>query len=291
MTERERLLLLGKDITPGTADEVAIKTAIDNAGSGGGSSLPEPGNVGNVLTSTGEAWESAVLPKETVIVSGALTMNGDVIEVSNLSQSAQDVRAYVNAGKFVFLRAMSAGDIDKVLVEAAFSYGVDGVVIYSGVAVDTLSGNKLEIIVVQPDAGSIIVYTINTPIPSAAANGKILGVDNGKYALVDPTALSNAPLIVHGTISGSDFSLTDCTVKDVYDAKTAGRAVFLDDGDGYRWELTAAAYDSGSSLYSISFGCLKHGMTKIVAAIIGITGAASTTTGGGVIESDLTPNV
>lgn len=35
MTEREKKILCGADIKPLTADETAVKTAIDNAGSGG----------------------------------------------------------------------------------------------------------------------------------------------------------------------------------------------------------------------------------------------------------------
>lgn len=264
---------------------------------GSGGSLPTPGTAGNVLTSTGDGWESAA-PRGG---DNDFLINADVNEYFRLSNFTHDgesvdknaVTAAFNSGKQVYIVAAGTGEAEDTYISIAMSQHTGDVLVFSGIGIIP-EGNvpKWRIVsamIVSLSEGVTLQISDTLPIAINSDIGKLLMVNsNRSYELVSPSDLSNAPLIVHGTISGSDFAFTDTTVKDVYDAKTANRAVFLDDGDGFRWELTGATLDT--STYSISFGCLKHGATKIIAAIIGISGTAETTTGGGVIESDLTPN-
>lgn len=252
------------------------------------SGLPEAGADGNVLTADNGEWVSAAPKSDVYDVN--LTKYGDDYTATHdgVVVGGADIISAYNDGKNVVLKynvdgVETVGNVykceDDTIAFTCFGGGEeDFYLAYIACLLD------------EEDGDFWVDFSSNLPYSSIAADGKLLCVDHGAYELVDPTDLSNAPLIVHGTISHGDFSFTDTTVKDVYDAKVADRAVFLDDGDGYRWDLTGALYDSNSSTYSIAFGCLKHGATKIVAAIIGISGTADTTTGGSVIESDLTPN-
>ena len=256
---------------------------------GGGSSLPTPGTAGNVLTSTGTDWESAAPADNDFIVTSALDisqMSITALSAATVAQMAVAAEAHKN------IRLVATDDESGVVFSVDLNtYSDDASDFCGGAAVSLGDDTQMYCTVYISGQGTVSVemYPLcKLPFASDNENGKILGVSDGVYTLVSPSALSNATLIVHGTISNGDFSFTDTTVKDVYDAKVANRAVFLDDGDGYRWELTGAVLTSDT--YSISFGCLKHGVTKIIAAIIGISGTAETTTGGSVIESDLTPN-
>lgn len=262
------------------------------------SGLPEAGADGNVLTADNGEWVSAAPKSDVYDVN--LTKYGDDYTATHggVEIGIADIITAINAGKLIDLTYVNGSERLPVKCALTADLSSDDSLAFSGSYNDPdkyFTDGRGQYIVnllanISDDEDVWLDKTVYIPNPSAGANGKILGVADGEYALVDPTDLSNAPLIVHGTISHGDFSFTDTTVKDVYDAKVADRAVFLDDGDGYRWDLTGALYDSNSSTYSIAFGCLKHGATKIVAAIIGISGAADTTTGGSVIESDLTPN-
>ena len=306
MTIREALRKLytamcGGTTNKNTAGDLINAIATDYTG-GGGSSLPPAGADGNVLTADDGEWVSAAPQGDVYAVN--LTKIADTFTAyhNGAEIGIADIITAINAGKLIDLTFVNGSEEMPVKCALTAYLSSDDALAFSGAYNDPdkyFTDGRGQYFVnllanISDDEDVWIDKTVYIPNPSASANGKILGVDDGEYTLVDPSALSNAPLIVHGTISNGDFSFADTTVKDVYDAKVADRAVFLDTTDGARedrWDLTGAVYDSDTSLYSISFGCLKHGMTKIVAAIIGSTGAASTTTGGGVIESDLTPNV
>ena len=113
MNERERAILRGKPVVPQTADEAAIKYAIDNGG-GGGSSLPEVTSAdnGDVLTVVEGAWSKAEPSGgREFVITGDLTPTMDAsgaitaLAWSNISvSSADEVNAAIEAGKPVVLR-------------------------------------------------------------------------------------------------------------------------------------------------------------------------------------------
>lgn len=280
--------ITGKDATGMTISEIIAELNENYPEGGGGGSLPTPGTEGNVLTSNGTAWESAAPDKEIHYFGFSIgeTMETDVSVANLIDLLAQNERvvaivSVVPGTVYAYVPAVSWTPSSVYFSAIGNLGGGDTMLSFEG------SINEEE------DEWSPISTSPVVPAPTASDYLKILRVGrqsdgHGGYTYLYGLDNDKTPLIVHGTISGSTFEFTNTTVKDIYDAKVANRAVFLDDGDGFRWELTGAVVDN--STYHISFGCLKHGVTKIVAAIIGISGTADTTTGGDVIESDLTPN-
>lgn len=234
-------------------------------GSGGGSSLPSPGASGNVLTSNGSKWGSAAPRNDADVIIGA-ELDFDTLTYGTPTVSFADALAAVEAGKTVILRV----DADGTYVDCYVGAHADDYIMFVGSAV---SG---------PDSyiTCISAYGLN----ESEQDHLYL---TAMYPLTD--ASEYGPVIVHGTISSGAFAFTDTTVKDVYDAKAAGKAVYLDDTDGYRWEITFATHDSQTGVYAVGFGCIKRDVTKITVCTLGVMGQASATSGN-VLESDFTPN-
>lgn len=227
MTERERKILIGKKIDPVTADEAAIATAIDNAGSGGGGSLPEPGNAGNVLTSTGDGWESAAPQSgggEYVVTIVAETVSDETVyhaEHNGEPVTIADIFAAKQAG----------GTVIAVVAEA--DYPVEYLCLMctaqiclftnttnldsDNVIVDSFVGFASD----NDDVWAAKISSLPViPIASVSDNGKVLGVEDGEYALVD----IGSPFTVHFTTDGTNYSTTE-TAGDIVAALDAGRAV------------------------------------------------------------------
>lgn len=288
-------ILRGKDTKPQTELESAIKYAIDNAG-GGGSSLPEPGTSGNVLTSTGTGWESAEpqggnndyyvdfiygspTTTETTCadVLAALADGKNVIGKIDLGTQKLDFTlCSARADKCIFVGAVSEHDIKVIALTD--QYGAPLCEVYDREFVPKGS-NDGDILVWDDDHGKWVSAADALPSIPANSNGKVLGVDDGAYALID----SKAPLIVHGTadpLSAHTADITDdISLADIYTAAQGGRYVAfecpLDTGNVTRIPL--AGYTKNGDNYEIAFSVASN--TTGNPATIGVvfeTGQAGT---------------
>ena len=93
-------ILRGKKIKPLTEMESAVKYAIDNAGSGGGSSLPAVTSAdnGSLLGVSDGAW-AKVASTAPMVVTGT----GDMSAVT-ITTSLADIKAEFDAGRTVYLQ-------------------------------------------------------------------------------------------------------------------------------------------------------------------------------------------
>lgn len=231
----------GVNTIPEAIDKV---TSVASSG-GGGSDLPEPGVTGNVLTSTGDTWESAA-PRYIINMSNDNhpTHDSDPVEIS-------DIIAAYNSGKNCII-IYDGGMYRLASVEA------DMVVFtVSAVTENELTHELTDYMAYTwlgirdgDDAWYKFGYTI--PIPSATNNGKILGVDSGVYTLKSPAELSLAPLVIEGTVSGSTFTQTSSvTAEQVRDAIAAHRPIYIDIVGG-RFYYNAGGY-SAADAFTFSF--------------------------------------
>ena len=292
MTIREALRKLytamcGGTTNKNTAGDLINAIATDYTGGGGGS-LPTPGNVGNVLTSTGEAWESAAPADNEMVITADLDMSD--FSIGNFSEERfSRIESAFLAGKNVHL---IVNVLDEPTLNARLAFRSDDVLIFVTETMLDDDDYRYAMWVVtdhEPLVGTAYIYN-HLPNVSGGDNGKILGVDNGEYALVDPTA----PVYFNFTESSGTVTLSDnATVKDIYDARQAEKTVYLhDSGTGFDYLLTGVLYDDQSVQlpYQISAAVLKYGITKIVASSVGIGGVATASTGT-MIEADLMLNV
>lgn len=101
MTERIRRILRGKNITPKTADEAAVKYAVENGG-GGGSGLPAvtTDDNGKLLGVVGGEWNKVVT--DNGIVRVPFTIDATQAEITGSTDAVfADVLAARKAGKLV----------------------------------------------------------------------------------------------------------------------------------------------------------------------------------------------
>ena len=268
--------MCGGTTTSETAGDLINDIATDYTG-GGGSSLPEPGTAGNVLMSTGESWESNSLDqKDTDYVITADISLPDFSLTISPAENYVNITAAFNAGKTVRLIGTNEqyGVKTNVIANFEFSHGL----VFSGIA-QVGEDQKLCVVVVSEE-DDIAVATMEfrpmlTDVDSDD-NGKILGVSNGAYALVSPSALSNAPWVISGTTSGSlpsiTVSITDDPA-DIFAAAEAGREVAIDfelgqdnhvrlpianyqpsQNDGYKLAFSGSLCNSGSiACYTVEF--------------------------------------
>lgn len=185
MTERERKILIGKKIDPVTADEAAIATAIDNAGSGGGgSSLPTvtSDDNGDVLTVVEGAWaKDAPSGGEFVVefVGGgsdgyAAEHDGEPISIAEIYAAKQSGKTITGHDEHGYTQLVLAALSETI---AFFSSSVAHPV--AGQYVASFIGTH------EDDTDTWVTAEFSLPAPSADANGKVLGVEDGAYALVD----------------------------------------------------------------------------------------------------------
>ena len=207
----------GVNTIPEAIDKV---TSVASSG-GGGSDLPEPGPVGNVLTSTGTAWGSAD-PLYIINMSqdNHPTHDGDSVEIVEI------IAAY-NSGKNCIL-IYDGGMYRLASVEA-------DMVVFTASAVtgEELTDYMAYTWIGVNDAGDEwfkFGYTI--PLPTASNNGQILGVDNGAYALVSPAAIND--YVVHFTVTVDPdtqqptISTDNKSVAEIYAAIAAGKNVYAE---------------------------------------------------------------
>ena len=277
ITDREDLFwakMAGRDVdistmTPPVASSMRERLMLevaDRISHGGGSSLPPAGADGNVLTADDGEWVSAAPPAGSVIVT--LTRESDTI---TSDVSAADIVTAFNAKKPVFL--FFPAEQTCLLVSQAVDMGGGSYMVSA--AITDASGNTIYNVALSYFNGAwdYATNTVSVPsLPSASGNnGKVLGVDNGAYALVD-----QKPLILTGTWadgSGGDpntVTLPQGTLlSDIYAAAEAGRAVFLEytnDGTTTRMNLAMRGLDNGSYIFGFST-CVVMSSQPAVAAV------------------------
>lgn len=122
MTERLRKILRGGKLTPMTADEAAVKIAVDNAG-GGDAGLPAvtTDDNGKVLGVVNGAWDKTEPPAGAMVIVGNVVSGipGNITITDELS----DILAAHQAGTPVYL-SVSGTNAHLPLV-AAYADGVD----------------------------------------------------------------------------------------------------------------------------------------------------------------------
>lgn len=286
MTERERKLLRGGTFDPVTQDEAAIKYAIDNAGGGGGSDLPTPGTAGNVLTSTGDGWESAAPPESDndYIIEADLTVDiaTQSFGVSPVEHDIADVYAAAAANKNIRLIAVNDTLGIRVAIDAVLSQSQE-FFIFSG-TMTGFDGKPIAFVVTADDDKDAAVPTIKftavtvPTLPAPISNGFVLGVDNGAYALVNVM-----PYIMHATVSGSTVTLTDGDVAEAIAAKNAGRVVQLEYTDSnmgatLTLEMSGRSYTDDDNC-AASFSGNTCDTTAITTEVIMLFKSSGTTTG------------
>ena len=268
MTERERLILKGKDVAPATADEAAIKTAIDNAGSGGGTELPEPGTAGNVLTSTGEAWVSAAPADNIYAVNVTKLSDSWLVYHGGTEIGVSDIVAAVQAGKTVDLTFVNGSGAKPIKCELAVDESAANSLVFTSTYNDpdkyfTNTRGQYNVTVLAMIQGNVdrwMYYEQFIPNPRGVDIGKVLtvvsdGDDGGKYVL----ETNKDPLILTGTEgANSAFEITGATLAEIYAAATAGKYVAVDIpisdfGVTVRVPLIGYNYDSADDKYAFSF--------------------------------------
>lgn len=152
MTERLRKILKGGKLAPKTADEAAVKYAVDNAG-GGGSELPAVTNAdnGKVLGVVGGAWDKMEAAKEPLVVEFTATESGGSISVSTTTL-VTEILAAKAAGRDV-VGTVDLGAYKQEFPLTAYGPGLsgDGLVGFGGVIPDS-GDKKSSIFSVQGDA-------------------------------------------------------------------------------------------------------------------------------------------
>lgn len=224
---------------------------------GGGSSLPTPGTAGNVLTSTGTAWESAEPSDNDFPVTAVLTAGESGFTVTQVSKSTAQIKSAFDAGKKVHLvidGSILGATIDLPMTEIASDdhawfageFSVGGVT------------PAVCIVEINQDADPEMAVVELPPAFDATDIGKQLGVvSDGNGGAAMSWLDSKSPLIVHGEVNASAATITDSglTLADIYNAAEAGRSVYyecsLDTNSKTRLSLASRTLDNGA--YELTF--------------------------------------
>ncbi|MBR3739627.1 MAG: hypothetical protein IKN04_04105 [Clostridia bacterium] len=152
----------------------------------GGGSLPDPGAAGNVLTSTGDGWESAEPSGGAYPIEFS---GGDTPENPfGANKSIADIITAIQAGKNVYGYVVENGfktiyTLHAYAAESNMLGFISNDVVDDGVeSVDTIMGMVADNTDTWVKTGTVIN---GMPAAAASDNGKFLGVVNGNYALVD----------------------------------------------------------------------------------------------------------
>lgn len=217
-------ILRGKKIKPLTEMESAVKYAIDNAGSGGGSSLPAVTSAdnGDLLGVVEGAW-AKVKPTtggETFTVT--LTFESDAWTADKTI--AEILEAY-EVGK----RCVATTDEDDLTLEFDLCAVANGAVQFNSAWAST--DTKIDLFSGFVDGGDDIWMRQTTkvsaelPAVTSSDNGSLLGVTNGNWAKVDPpTEIIYVPFTVTEN-QGTYTATTDANYLDVETAALAGKSV------------------------------------------------------------------
>ena len=233
-------------------------------GSGSGS-LPTPGTAGNVLTSTGTEWESAEPTDNDFVVTS--TLDWSQMSITALSESTvAQMAAAAEAHKNVRLIATD-DELGVVFSVDLNTYSNDASDFVGGGAVSLADDTNMYCTVYISRQGtvSVIPYQMHElPAASASENGKLLGVVNGAYSLVD----SKIPLVLTLSLDNGDLVIDNATASEIYAAYTAHRPVYIDYPPmSSRSYLTIASY-TDSEHYSFGFFNAALSGTDIQIAVI-----------------------
>lgn len=202
---RMEQILNGENITPENRSEYYVKEAIDNAGSGGGGSLPAPGTAGNVPTSTGTEWVSAAPKASEYVINGTLAVDlaTGTVSVSGIDISKADLDAAIAAYDNVRVRLTQTTPFEIVVNGDYTEKGLEGsATLYYFNAPIELNGD-------YRIAYFYLKYT----------TGGDLSVHLDFVSFAD-----SVPYIVHITQNGTTFSTTE-TCAQIAAAFTAGKAI------------------------------------------------------------------
>lgn len=244
-------ILRGKKIKPLTEMESAVKYAIDNAGSGGGSSLPAVTSAdnGDLLGVVEGAWGKVDPPTGGETFTVTLTNENDTWTAN---KTIAEILTAHEAGK----NCVAVGPYGEDEMGLSFS---------APLALASSTMNVVQFVGL-PDSGTIIIasganaetdkWEVNPvelpklPDVTASDNGSLLGVSGGAWAKV----ASTAPMLVTGTADGTSVTITTA-LADIKAAFDAGRTVYLS-SMGMRFSLVYC--EEEASAITIIFTTLAY---------------------------------
>lgn len=215
--------MCGGTTNKNTAGDLIDAIATDYTG-GGGSDLPPAGADGNVLTADDGEWVSAApsaVNNDYIVVfaNGAVTHDGNAVRAS-------EIIAEKTAGKNVILQY---SDVD-------FSCAMcdESAIVFSGGIYNmetSLEEQYTFLGIVGAESDSWMYYKLGMPLAGESNNGKILGVDNGEYALLSPSAVNDYVVTLTVTVDPDTQDATisaDKSVAEIYAAIDAGKNVYAE---------------------------------------------------------------
>jgi hypothetical protein len=222
-----------------------VAERIGSGDDGGGSDLPAVDN-DYIITATFTPEEVEVVAYSNILHDGESVTLADVI-------------AAVESGKNVRVIAtdnMSVG----ITLDFVSTLAITGSAVYLIGLSEYSRGMQLLVMRLYEDDGEIVAESASftqPPYVSAANNGKILGVDNGRYSLLSPEAVNDYEVVLTSTGPG-EYAATHngnaVSVSDVIAAAVAKKNVFVTHTDsGVTVKMPLTSYDSTS--VSLAFGC------------------------------------
>lgn len=273
MTERLRKILRGSKLTPMTADEFAVKEAIDNAGSGGDKYETvteieiQPMEQGAGIGFPDDWWY-----RDTP----ALVFDIDENETYYWNDSdhpCDSVLVIPNVVKLILFNCVSENDTIVAIDATKPSYAVidDGREHLAVESSEDISNTTVKILKKVSGGGAGII--IDDKIEEDSLNPVEGGAIYDRFEQVDRTINDTKPLIISGTLSNVEETLyvtITTPLADIYTAAEAGRAVFLewtDSEDGSTTRLNLTMRNHVSEAYTVGFStCTVSGGNGMVVA-------------------------
>lgn len=260
MTERLRKILRGGKLTPVTADEQAVKIAVDNAGGG-----DTYGTVGEIAVGTMEQSNDGVYTFKATNVTVPTIDTSTTYYLNNLENPSSHVDFIEGSPALLFNvdnpEDFLPKDPSKLLVALAYDVQESTCLVMSD----------------RPDLSNTTVKILK----KVSGGGRITADDELSETSENPVqnkvitaALEAAkPLIVHGTVDivNSTAEITDeISLGEIYDAAEAGRFVAfecsLGEGNATRMELTSRTLVGGE--YSFVFNAAADMNNKPAVVIV-----------------------